>query len=328
VIERADDFAVPLSTCRFLSSKADNENDGSGAGLQVEVPDLDNLLREAAQWRDDASTHPHSMTFFYIAGHGIQLQGPSNDPTVLLDDFGNGVGPLMHNSIAVRSLFLGMAPSAWTENIARRQLYFIDTGRRLAPPDAVGASSPSMVFDTPVDDAPDDRVACTFFASGPGQPAVADAEGLTLFGEVLLTCLNGQAASPLDDGSWGVTTQELASSLPREFALQRSRFSIRQDVVVSGLLGDEVILRLHETPLVSAVVSLRGGFAKGARLSVLDAALEPIEEWSPPPSAESVQVTVPAGVYMFELKQPGKSLVRKIGVLEPSSGEQAISLEE
>jgi len=319
LIDHADDLAAPLATCRLIAGPVAKHDEGLAPPQTFDLPTLDAFLYEAANWRDDAASANENMTICYVAGLGLLLPGATSDPTVLLYDFGTEAGPLLHNAIDTRSLFLGMAPGKWTQKIARRQLYFIDTGRRLAPPELALTSPPSVVFDPQIDAVPDDRIAVTFYASGPGQQAVAYRDQPSLFAQVLLECLAGRAATVLDDGSWAVTTQELAATLPREFARRSDAIGHDQDVMVSGLLGDEVIVKLGEPPLVSAVIEVPADAPDGSRVSVRDASLRLVAEHDIAAAGDTIRLTVPAGQYLVEFTRPGAKTLRRIGLLDPSS---------
>ena len=76
----------------------------------------------------DVSEHREGLAWFYFAGHGLELT--STEQAMVLADFGSGYGPLLRRALTVNNLFYGMAPSARMPDVARTQVYFVDTGPR------------------------------------------------------------------------------------------------------------------------------------------------------------------------------------------------------
>jgi len=81
---------VPLETVRMLLSRdPDPEPD-------VDRCTLENFLRAASDWRRDAS----NVTWLYLVGYGLELD---REQVFLLEDFGDGIGPLLRNAVSTRS---------------------------------------------------------------------------------------------------------------------------------------------------------------------------------------------------------------------------------
>jgi hypothetical protein len=305
VRRNADRLAAPLATCRvLLSAPADAVGSTPPDDAEIEAPTLRNLLEAAAAWRADAATHRDSMTLFYFGGHGLAVS--RSEQIALLADFGDGVGPVLGNTISVNSMVEGMAPTTrWLPEIARTQLYFLDFGQSMTSLlDEFVASTPTDVFDRALE-TNEDRVAVVFYAAARGQPAYGRAQGLTLFGEALLDCLNGAAAEQVGDGGWSVTTTELARVLPQRLQALTAEFGISQEVTVSGLIGPAVVARAPEAPSVAVEIDLSGEVGPQAVLRVRDSELRDVLE-KPGPFPPTLEIELGAGVYLFELTEPGR----------------------
>jgi hypothetical protein len=166
LIDNKNRLPLPLATLRLLLSPSPTEADKEPTlnGL-AEPCTLNNFLQAATDWRADAGTNKGNVTFFYFAGHGIQRG--KDDSVLLMEDFNDGLGGYLKNSVETIKLFFGMAPPNNTkENMARTQLYFIDACRNLPPKfknfDKV-ASTP--VFDVELSGADDRSSAPIFYAA-------------------------------------------------------------------------------------------------------------------------------------------------------------------
>jgi hypothetical protein len=157
-----------------------------------------------------------------------------------------------------------MSPNSRQPDIARTQLFFIDSSRtRLS-----GVSSFELQNTTPVFDAAplglDDRKAAVFFGSQPGTPAYAAKGKQSFFSEALLRCLDGDAAVPLesnDDESltWGVTINSLVGGLGPALEALTHKYDmgdVRPRFEVGGLVQDAVIVRRDGPPDVRVQVTV------------------------------------------------------------------------
>jgi hypothetical protein len=239
----------------------------------------DNFLEAAAYWREDASTNAGNVTIAYLCGHAFEQH--REDQTLLMSDFGNGLGGLLRNAVSTASLFNGMAQSRRQPNIALTQLYFFDFARtshqelhELTWLNATG------VFDAESLGIADERSAAIFYAAAPGQMAYG-VRGGTVFGLAVLDCLRGAAGrralgeAPDSASEWVVSVHSLARALPSYVDRLTSEYDIRQNVVVSGSVRDAVIQHLVNPPPVELRVEvapehLRGSIAIELRSDIDD----------------------------------------------------------
>jgi hypothetical protein len=287
-------LAKPLATIRLLLSDVEGTSPEAGRAT------LDGFLRDAAGWREDAAQNPENMTFFYFAGQGFSLS--QGEHVVMLQDYGDGIGPALRNTVKVNNIVDGMSPASLS-SIGRTQLYFIDANRRR--PTALQSYTsllPTAVFDCPPFGM-DDRATAVFYAASPDSDAYADVkEGETFFSQALMSCLEGGAADQLADGRWGVSIRWLSEKLPRRVADLASDAGVRQQVVIEGTLREAVISYLDEAPLVD--VTLHLDFAGDPATAVARLANDEgtvVAEWdaaqsSPPP------IQVPAGLYLLNVE--------------------------
>jgi hypothetical protein len=307
LVEHAGQLAAPLATCRLLLS-----DDGG----ESQRATLEGFLRTASAWRDDASADRRGMTFCYLVAQGVTQE--QSDEVLLLEDFGDRVGGLLRNAIDVASLTRGMAPSRWAPDIARTQLFFVDlVGLQHSSVWLLGSKATS-VFDAPLGEAPDDRVAMTFHGSPP-VPFMKSALETTPFSDAVLACLEGRAGEYLPDGQWVVTTTRLARVLEEVLLEQYGGYSgyVRPDVRVTGITSTAVVARPHAPPKVPVQVSLAGVDAEYATLVVLDGALAEVRNQPVPQHSDSVMLELRPGLYQFELRRPGAEAKRTVASVQP-----------
>jgi hypothetical protein len=316
LVKHADDLAAPLATSRLLIAPT------GGDAPQTESPTLYNFLRAATAWRDDAAGHREGLAIFYIAGHGLMLTRA--DQLVLLHDFAEGVGSILRNAINVGSVWQGMAPTTSLTEIARTQLYFVDTGASIEslPDNLVGAHA-TQVFDSPLA-SPEDRVAITFTAAA-GHAVYGKIGGKTLFGEALIECLDGAAAEQLEAGEWGVTTAGLTSTIGVLLRERTAEFGVDQDVSIGGLLGSALIARLPAPPRVLVSIEVPDDARRTGRLSVRDSNLEPVFEQAAPFPATPIELQLPAGLYLFEVQSAEHGGARRMAQVLPPSARIVVS---
>jgi len=186
LLNRKNHFTVPLATCRLLlSATHDEEIIEPNLYDLADSCTLNNFLIEAHQWRDDAASNQNCVTFFYFVCHGVQRS--TEDAVLLLEDFGDGIGGPLKNSIEFKDLFDGMAASRKRPNIAQTQLYFVDTCR-IIPEEfkQFQWKNATPVFNDAELSIRDDRRAPVFYAAVPGSRAYARPKKQTIFCETLL----------------------------------------------------------------------------------------------------------------------------------------------
>jgi hypothetical protein len=275
LIDSQKRFPVELASCRLLLLPSSDEI--------VAEPNLNDLVRSCAlndflnevyEWRDDASSHPGNMTFFYFAGHGIQRT--KDDAVLLLEDFADGKGSVLKNAVEMSNLFNGMASSTTKPKMARTQLYFVDSCRNLPSKfKSFEWMSTTPIFDIELGGT-DNRLAPIFYASVPGGKAVGLKGKQTLFSKALLDCLNGAAGVPIDEDSygkveWGISIYSLSKALNVLIEDLNTLLGTQQECILSGLLADTKILSLNDPPLVDVVLEVDPLEALGfTKISVLD----------------------------------------------------------
>lgn len=307
LLDNKGQLPLPLATVRLLLSP-------SPAELAVE-PKMENLTdactranfaAEAKQWRKDAGSSRDEFTFFYFAGHGVQRK--KDDAVMLLEDFGNpDEGPLA-SAVTIDNLFNGMAPPASpTEQIAQRQIYFVDACR-IAPSEfrAWEWLDVSGIWGVELSGS-DDRYAPIFFAAIPGTKAYALSGEQTLFSKALLACLNGSGAEALEEDTdgqvrWGVTVHSLNEALESQVGELNVEHEGNQKYTLSGLVRNTVLHYLERPPEVDIVLEIDPTEALPfVRLEVTDPQdagvwnLEPID---PHPYENKL----PAGYYRISAK--------------------------
>ena len=308
--EHAEDLVAPLATCRVLLSTDNDEN--------LTPPTLDEFLRAASAWREDASTHPDGMTFLYMIAHGIALSRSSD--VLFLEDFGNRRGGLLHNAIETDSLSRGMAPTYWESNIARNQLFFIDVIEPREPIDAVISSQPSTVFDVSTGEVPDDRVVMTF-RGVTLHDRPSRRQGISSFADALIACLEGEAVERLPDGRFAITTTALARALPLSARERQGPDSSQwEEVRVSSSVGSprsQIILLPRTLPMVPVLITFRGYESKEASLTIRDSNLTQVHSEHIDAESRETHLELSPGLYLFELSRPGVEVSRVFVPVSP-----------
>jgi hypothetical protein len=226
LIEARGRLALPLVSSRLLLSPTLSER-----RLARELGGLPNVprsrleqLREAlVGWREDAMQCNESMTLFYFAGHGLELDRKA---AVLLED------SELLRAIDIESIIHVMNPPS-VGSMARTQLYFFDCCRDPSLSISVGRMSPHPELGPPPD-------RYLFFATSSGTKAYGK-NGKTRFSEALLESLKGDAADArMVDGVVRVcvTTESLWQSLWRKVP----------DTLAEPFRNDPVNLRPRQQP--------------------------------------------------------------------------------
>lgn len=313
----------PLVTCRLLLAPSE---------LELErVPELreyatdcrmNDFLEAATEWFQDASQSDSGRTIFFFAGHAIQLS--RDDDLLLLQDFGNGIGPSFRSAVSFSNIFNGL--TAGERPIAREQLYFVDCGRNrphgLAANVSLGATS---VFDVFLEGA-DRRNAAVFRAANPGERAYASEGENTLFTRALLEGLRGGAGAPAleqEDGGprYAVTVNSLSEWMNLESERLLRDLNTKPGFSLSGYLMSELVIALLEkAPQATLEVELEPPEAAPlARIQIDD--MEGATLVDAPAAAGPRRFQLPAGLYLvwahFEPGAPFTS-ARAVFLLLPS----------
>lgn len=204
----------------------------------------------ASAWRGDASAHRDGMAWLYFAGHG--LRRTLTDGLLLLADFADpSKQNLFRHCAELEDIFYGMAPAAPDDDVARTQVFFIDTCN-FRPPSLGNFGNPvgTKVFQAPMAAVADDRIAPVFSAARPGASAYGQPGEGSFLSRALLRCLEGAAAES-DDGStaWRVSTSSLSKRLQQDFVWLVGR-QVPQGVTVGGYAADAPLCSLPSAPEV------------------------------------------------------------------------------
>ncbi len=290
----------PLATCRLLLSPTPAEVVAEPAmdGL-ADRATLENFLRAAKDWRDDANRHVDGITFFYFAGHGAQRT--KDDAVILLEDFGDGLGGPLKNAVDVGNIHKGMAQSAAFPNLAQTQLYFVDACRDFLsafrnhePDDATQVFRVQLTGE-------DRRVAPIFFAAVPGAKAYALIGEQTLFCKALISCLDNDAGDFREvngEDKWCVSVHSLSEALSKLMAEINATQGANQEVTVGGLVQEAIIHYLDRPPSVKVILEVEPKDAvEVTQVQVLDDQGMPLPDVPFPLQPYPYQCTWPAGFY-------------------------------
>jgi hypothetical protein len=304
----------PLKTCRVLLSPSRAElaiepalpaflaaHAAAGQNNGVPPATRDEFQEAAAAWRDDAKDAPENVTFFYFGGHGIQL-GPEEAIMIFADIF-DKKGPTLSRCARFSNLRNGMAPSAEFNNIANRQFYFVDCCRYMPEP-AKNLYNPQVpeIFEVTLNTL-DRREAPVFFATVDGSIATGWRGQETVFAKALLHALKNGADDPEDDvvpGAvvWPVTATSLKVAIERYIL----RNGLGQDVVLSSLVKDPVLVNLTDPPKVDVEVEILPSSLLGkCNVGLLDENQTALFEEDPWQTSPITRQSVPAGAYRIQV---------------------------
>ncbi|EWY36964.1 hypothetical protein N825_22900 [Skermanella stibiiresistens SB22] len=260
-------LASPLKTCRLLLSPSETELTAEpalrafltaranlGPGNDVPLATRSNFQIAASAWRKDAMDDPENVTFFYFGGHGIQL-GPEEAIMMFADIF-EPDWTALDRCARFSNVRNGMAPSAQFAKIANRQFYFVDCCRYMPDPAKnLHNPQPPDVFDVAVNTL-DRREAPVYFATVDGSVATGWRGRETVFARALLHGLGNGADDPEDDGEGGTTWPVKATSLKVAMERHMTLHGPVQDIVLSSLVKDPVLVNLAEPPRVDVEVEI------------------------------------------------------------------------
>jgi hypothetical protein len=283
--------------------------------------DLATVLEHVETWRQECATDPQSIAFCYVAGHGVQQT--QRKVALLLEDFLAHAGNPLFHAIDLASLHDGMAPGNLHPRIARDQLWCFDTCRvlpgALAGYETRDASKPFLTELGPRDD----RCAPAFYASVPGANAWAEPDGLTLFSQALLRCMDGAAGRQGVHtlGDWEITVDSLAAALPQVLENLLPQPSAEQLTSLEGPItrGSRRIVRAPGVPDVPVSLALHPARdARAVTLHVHDFDGD-TRDLPSPLTPNPFRDTWPAGHYTLSASPSGCGVRRQpLPVLPPS----------
>ncbi len=302
LVAQQEHLPVPLLTCRLLLSPTPDElaSEPELAALQVERAELMSFHKAAKAWRSDCATSASNVALFYFAGHGVQRS--REDPVMLLQEFGDGMGGALFHAASLKNLYNGMAPTAELSEIARTQFYFVDACRNLPSQfkefEKMSSSDP---FDVSLSGR-DDRQAPIFYAALADSRAYALKGEQTVFSKALLHCLSTAAQEPVEAANgtirWPVTIFSLGESLAHYFRDLDPLALNEQEFALSGTFQDATILLWDEAPPVLVVVQLEPDDALiCTSIQIMDWQGQVQGEIRAPLASNPVRLQVPTGIY-------------------------------
>jgi hypothetical protein len=299
--DHSNQLPVPLATVHLLLSPSAEEIQAEPALQGVaENATLDAFLKAAKEWRAGASTAPGNITFFYFAGHGAQRT--ENDAVILLENFGDGLGGPLRNSVDVGNIFSGMKASNEAPNMAQTQLYFVDACRDfLRAFRNFELDDTTQVFRVPVG-GKQHRCAPIFFAAVPGSKAYALVGEQTIFSKALIACLKNDAADIVEiagEDRWCVSVFSLIEALNMLIATLNEQLRLEQQIVLGGAFTNNTeICFLPQPPLVQVELMVEPDTVLDCiRLEVLDETSQPGPALPNPLAPHPFTTTWPAGYY-------------------------------
>lgn len=316
LLDHGTTLTLPLLTCRTLLAPSEQEVAAvADSPFDFGDAELQTFLAAAKAWRQELTSNPESIGFFYFAGHGFQRK--RDDHVLLLQGQGREEGGRLSQAIEVSRLISGMAPSEERPDIALRQIYFFDACR-LPLTDGYKYEDDPVADIWPVPKiGSDDRIVVEFYTTKPGMASYAIQDSQTVFNRALIRCLNGSAAA-MDASSrkWLVTADSLTQGLREELGRMADvgegtdlqRFEVR------GLGDPFVLVRLREPPLVDLTLQVKpDDIARVLELNVDD--LRGLQQtFGPPLAPHPYHVSLAAGNYLVKAAGvlPGRTEIMEL----------------
>jgi len=261
LIQHQQHLVAPLATCRLMISPSAEETKMEPRLQELAVScNVDDFLRSVNEWRRDAQERKENITLLYFVGNGFELS--KSNPIIMLQNFGDGIGPALRGGVTATNLFYGMGPTSEQPDIARTQLYFIDTDR--VYPSRVFQSYEEINTTAAFDALPlgiDDRDAAIFYSTSSGKAAYAYNGEATFFSLALLKCLEGAAAVPGEtdqEGTlrWQVSITSLMNGLNQVLPALIQDSGVDQLFEVGGQVRDSIICYLDAPPVVDLAIEV------------------------------------------------------------------------
>lgn len=233
----------PLGSLEVLVSPGGQIALPGGGQADAQRATMTNVEQSFAAWQARCSKHADNIALFYFCGHGLH----KGEQFLLPEDFGNPRLPKRwKNCINFDGMRVGMRRCP-----AQTQLFFVDACRETP----FGMLTQLTVEGDPLIDGAgvDDTVGCSaaYYATAQGKQAYGPANGVTFFGEAVLSCLNGVAGlNKL--GKWIVDSYSLGNALGQVMAqmARRHRLPLTCNPDVTGMA------RIHEAKAPRVMVSV------------------------------------------------------------------------
>lgn len=201
LLTRYQNPACPLGSVEMLLSPTEPVPSRNGP-VVAEAATMAKIEAAFMRWKNRCSGDPGNIAWFYFCGHGV-----SKDAQYLLPgDYGDPGIFQWKNNIDFDGLRVGMRSCA-----AQTQIFFVDACRETP----LALLTQLNVRGNALTDAGfADSVNCSaaYYATTPGRQAYGPDNGVTYFGQALLSCLNGVGAIKKGP-NWVVDTYSLGNAL-------------------------------------------------------------------------------------------------------------------
>ena len=194
----------PLGSVELLCSPGGPSMVANAAVGNVDTAIKANIDAAFDAWYQRAHAHAENISLFYFCGHGLSKSGQF----LLPEDFGDpNKIKLWSHCIDFDGMRVGMRKCQ-----AKTQLYFIDACREtpFGMLDNINVSGDPLVDGATFSDTVEN--CAVYFATTETRQAFGPDDGITFFGQALLSCLNGVGAINRF-GEWVVNTYSLGNAL-------------------------------------------------------------------------------------------------------------------
>ena len=253
---------APIGSVRLLLAPNDEELAELPAMVDQYSPaNYHSCERGLNDWKQDLGNAPYSSrSVFFFSGHGLEI---SHQQQVLLPtDWLNEQRPSLNRSLSTLNLKLGLLPLAIPD-----QFFLIDACRNGSRQLGGAVVEGAQIFDIlPPDQNHDEASSHVMYGTASGaqswQPAQVG-EGLSLFGDALLTAVQGGAPVDTEPDPPVVWFEDVASFTNHQIAnlLRQRGANVRQTVRVetsfTGFINADV------NQMLDVVVRPMGGPARG-----------------------------------------------------------------
>jgi hypothetical protein len=283
---------VKLGSIELLLSTTMDSRLADGTPVQPQTATLEHFKQAFRAWRKRCESNRDNLAFFYFCGHGLH----ASDQLLLLEDFGNPEEGRWENCVNFDRMRVGMRHAK-----VQNQLYFIDACREapLGVATALHAEGYSPiaaeVFDTV-------HCSAAYYASTHGLQASGPSNGVSYFGQAVLTCLNGGGARS-KRGQWMVDSFQLGAALGQIMEVFQLKYGQRLSchADVSGLALVNVVE--HGLPVVLAIVDCTDPGASKAADITLENGIATFN--SPAGCVKPLCQEVTAGHWQVHVRFPG-----------------------
>jgi hypothetical protein len=234
---------------RLSPSEREQEALAGQPGSEAPAATAEGVRAALLEWAESCATSPENVSILYAAGHGI-LQTKDEGGVVLLEDFAEHRLTALDNALDIGSVRAAFG----RPEMAQRQIWFTDACRIRTKADQLFTMTAGVRLDG--DRVHDADVSMAYSSAAPGARAYGRPGRSSLFADVLLDCLDRDAAHPDKAGRWVVTSDRLAAVLRLGVEERAERAKLDQRAHV-GAFGDNAVIHvLDEPPEVDVDISV------------------------------------------------------------------------